>query len=377
MSHFSAFDHACMAEALRLAELGLFSTTPNPRVGCVIAKDNKIIGQGWHQRAGGPHAEVIALQEAGEAAEGATAYVTLEPCSHYGRTPPCADALIKAKIARVVVAMLDPNPLVYGRGCQKLRDNGVDLGIGLLSAEAAELNIGFISRINRHRPWVRLKAAASLDGRTALQNGKSQWITSSAARHDGHRWRARACAILTGVGTVRADNPMLNVRDVETERQPWRIVLDSHLEIPLTSRLLLEPGSPVLIATISQDHDRILALRALGAEVVVFPEKAGKVDLEALMSELGQRGINELHIEAGAKLNGALLTAGLVDEIVLYLAPCLLGNTALGLFDLPLLSDLSEKYQLNIQDVQQIGQDTRFLLRPLPHAQSKPTGSCD
>lgn len=366
MSHFSAFDHACMAEALRLAELGLFSTTPNPRVGCVIAKAGEIIGRGWHQRAGGPHAEVVALKEAGEAAEGATAYVTLEPCSHYGRTPPCADALIKAKIAHVVVAMLDPNPLVYGAGCQKLRDRGIDLEIGLLGEEAAELNLGFISRVNRHRPWVRIKAAASLDGRTALANGQSQWITSRAARLDGHYWRARACAILTGVGTVRADDPMLNVRDVVTERQPWRVVLDSHLEIPLTSRLLLEPGSPVLIATISQDHDRTLALRALGAEVLVLPEKEGKVDLEVLMNVLGQRGVNELHVEAGAKLNGALLAAGLVDEIVLYLAPCLLGNTALGLFELPLLSDLTEKYQLKIKDVQQIEQDTRFLLRPLP-----------
>lgn len=350
-----------MARALRLAERGLYSTTPNPRVGCVIVKDGRVVGEGWHHRAGEPHAEVHALHSADNAARGATAYVTLEPCSHHGRTPPCADALIGAGVSRVVAAMQDPNPQVAGRGLARIAEAGIVSECGLLEVEARELNIGFASRMTRGRPWLRMKVAASLDGKTALENGNSQWITGPAARQDGHRWRARACAILSGMGTVREDDPRLNVRGVDTSRQPLKVIVDSRLELSLRAKVLDDGG--VIVATASTDHMKAEALRHLGVEVLLLPDVDGRVDLSALLHELGRRGINELHVEGGFRLNGALLEAGLVDELLLYLAPCLIGDAARGMFNLPALVSLDGKQRLNIQDARTVGSDLRILAR--------------
>lgn len=358
---FTAADHAHMARALQLARQGLYTTSPNPRVGCVIVRDGVVVGEGWHVRAGEPHAEVHALRAAGEAARGATAYVTLEPCSHFGRTPPCADGLIAAGVARVVAAMTDPNPQVAGSGLAKLQAAGIAVQAGLMDAEARELNIGFVSRMSRGRPWVRLKTAASLDGKTALNNGLSQWITGPAARQDGHRWRARACAILTGIGTVRDDDPQLTVRGIDVERQPLRVVVDSRLETPLTAKVLA--GGNCLIFAATKNAERITALKATGAEIVVLPNAHGKVELPALLAELGRRGINELHVEAGFKLNGSLLHEGCVDELLIYQAPIILGDKAQGMFDLPELTDLAGKRQLKIIERRLLGDDLRILAR--------------
>jgi len=360
----SAADHEFMARALRLAELGLYSSTPNPRVGCVIVKDGVVVGEGWHRRAGEAHAEIHALQAAGDQARGATAYVTLEPCSHHGRTPPCADAMIAAGVSRVVAAMQDPNPQVSGRGLALLRNAGIVTDCGVLGSEAQELNIGFVSRMTRGRPWLRLKLATSLDGKTALENGASQWITGPEARQDGHRFRARACAILSGIGTVRDDDPLLNVRGVETERQPLKVVLDSRLELPLNAKLL--EGGGVLVACAIDDAARSAALRQRDAEVLCLPNPEGKVDLPELMMELGRRGINEVHVEGGSRLNGALLVAGLVDEFLIYLAPCLIGHAARGIFDMLALESLADKAQLSISDLRMLGPDVRILARPIP-----------
>lgn len=360
---FTADDYRLMAHALQLAERGLWTTSPNPRVGCVLARDREIVGEGWHEKAGQAHAEVHALRAAGELARGATAYVTLEPCSHTGRTPPCVEALIAAGVTRVVAAMSDPNPLVAGKGLAMLRAAGIATSSGLLENEAGELNMGFISRMTRGRPWLRLKAAASLDGKTALNNGLSQWITGPDARRDGHRWRARACAILTGFGTVRDDDPSLTVRDVETTRQPWRVIVDSRLETPVTAKILI--GGKVLIAAALDDPKKAEILRSTGAEVVFLPNPKGKVDLSKLMLELGRRGINELHVEAGSKLNGSLLREGLVDEFLFYFAPCLIGDDANGLFGLPALTTLADKQVLQVRDVRQIGPDIRLIARPI------------
>ncbi|WP_153132161.1 bifunctional diaminohydroxyphosphoribosylaminopyrimidine deaminase/5-amino-6-(5-phosphoribosylamino)uracil reductase RibD [Dechloromonas hortensis] len=359
---FSAVDHGMMARALQLAERGLWTTSPNPRVGCVLVRDGRVVGEGWHEKAGEPHAEVHALRAAGEQARGATAYVTLEPCSHHGRTPPCAEALIAAGVARVVAAMTDPNPLVAGQGLAMLQAAGIETASGLLENEARELNIGFVSRMTRGRPWLRLKTAASLDGKTALNNGVSQWITGPDARRDGHAWRARACAILTGIGTVRDDDPQLLVRDVETTRQPLRVVVDSRLETPLTARVL--QGGPVLIAGAVDNAEKAALLRSTGAEVLILPNAAGKVELKALLEALARRGINEVHAEAGFKLNGSLLREGLVDELLLYLAPCLIGHEASGLFNLPALTTLDGKHPLQIRDLRQVGADIRVIARP-------------
>lgn len=359
---FSAVDHGMMARALQLAERGLWTTSPNPRVGCVLVRDGRVVGEGWHEKAGEPHAEVHALRAAGEQARGATAYVTLEPCSHHGRTPPCAEALIDAGVARVVAAMTDPNPLVAGQGLAMLQAAGIETASGLLENEARELNIGFVSRMTRGRPWLRLKTAASLDGKTALSNGVSQWITGPDARRDGHAWRARACAILTGIGTVRDDDPQLLVRDVETTRQPLRVVVDSRLETPLTARIL--QGGPVLIAGAVDNAEKAALLRSTSAEVLILPNAAGKVELKALLEALAQRGINEVHAEAGFKLNGSLLREGLVDELLLYLAPCLIGHEASGLFNLPALTTLDGKHPLQIRDLRQVGADIRVIARP-------------
>ena len=351
-----------MARALRLAEFGLYSTAPNPRVGCVIVKDGQVVGEGWHRIAGEAHAEVRALQAAGARARGATAYVTLEPCSHHGRTPPCAEALVAAGVARVVAAMQDPNPKVSGRGLACLAAAGVRVECGLLEADARELNLGFVSRMTRERPWVRVKLAASLDGKTALENGASQWITGESARHDGHRWRARACAILCGMGTVLADDPQLSVRGIETPRQPLKVVVDNRLELPPTARML-DDGRTLLAAPLATDPARAEALRARGAEVLTLPAIAGRIDLAALLAELAQRGVNEVHVEGGPRLSGALLSAGLVDELLLYLAPSLLGDQACGLFSVPALTSLAEKQSLRWQDVRRVGDDLRILAR--------------
>jgi diaminohydroxyphosphoribosylaminopyrimidine deaminase/5-amino-6-(5-phosphoribosylamino)uracil reductase len=358
---FSAADHAFMARALQLAERGLYSTSPNPRVGCVLVRDGAIIGAGWHEKAGAPHAEINALRKVspGETARGATAYVTLEPCSHHGRTPPCADALIAAGVSRVIVAMQDPNPLVAGQGLARLRAAGIAVDCGLLENEARELNIGFVSRMTRGRPWLRLKIAASLDGKTALANGRSQWITGPDARRHAHGWRARSCAMLTGIGTVRDDNPRLNVRDIDTPRQPLRIVVDSRLEISPVAAILA--GGGCLIACAVDQPEKAAQLRALGAEIVVLPNSQGKVDLPALLQELGRRGINEVMAEAGLKLNGSLLREGCVDELLIYQAPVLLGDGARGMADFGSLSELAAAKRLNILECRPVGAD--FFIR--------------
>ena len=361
MSAFTAADHAHMARALRLAERGLYTTAPNPRVGCVISRDGQVVGEGWHVRAGEPHAEVHALRAAGERARGATAYVTLEPCSHHGRTPPCANALIDAGVVRVVAAMRDPNPQVSGGGISLLTLAGIQAEVGLLEAEARELNIGFIARMTRGRPWLRVKTASSLDGRTALLNGESKWITGAAARADVQAWRARACAILTGVGTVLADDPRMNVRDLDTPRQPLKIIVDSHLNTPPTAQIL-QGGA--LIVCAADDAAKRAALEAAGAQVLCIPGPQGRVGLAALIGALGQRGLNEIHVEAGATLNGALLDAGLVDEWIAYLAPLVMGDAARGVFALPPLGDMANRLPFKLLDSRHIGDDLRLTLRP-------------
>ena len=354
-----------MAQALQLAERGLYTATPNPRVGCVIVRDGAVVGEGWHEKAGGPHAEISALQAAGPRARGATAYVSLEPCHHHGRTPPCDEALIAAGVTRVVAALRDPDPRTAGQGMERIERTGIEVATGVLEDEARELNAGFVSRLTRGRPWTRMKIAASLDGKTALNNGKSQWITGEAARRDGHHWRARACAVLTGIGTVRDDNPQLTVREVATPRQPLRVVVDSRLETPLAARILA--GGGVLVACAVEDKTKIGQLRDQGAEVIVMPDlsnaAARKVDLPSLMQELGRREINELHVEAGHKLNGSLINEGCVDELLLYLAPCLLGDRARGMADLPELADLDGRRALEISEMRAVGGDIRIIAR--------------
>jgi diaminohydroxyphosphoribosylaminopyrimidine deaminase/5-amino-6-(5-phosphoribosylamino)uracil reductase len=369
----AAQDTIWMAQALRLAERGLYTTSPNPRVGCVLVREGGVVGEGWHERAGEPHAEVLALHAAGEAARGASAYVTLEPCSHDGRTPPCVNALIAAGIARVVAAVQDPNPQVAGQGIAKLRAAGIEVECGLMEAAARELNIGFFVRMTRGTPWLRSKIAMSLDGRTALANGASQWITGAAARQDVQHWRARSCAVLTGIGTVLADDPQLNVRESallsppltrggrEGLRQPLRVVVDSQLRLPLTARILL--GGNVAVYTATQDAEKIAALEKTGARVIVLPDANGRVDLNAVLRDLAARGCNEVLVEAGSALNGALLQAGLVDELLLYLAPQLLGDAARGMAQLGELSSLDQCVNLKWQDVRQIGNDLRITVK--------------
>lgn len=349
-----------MARALELAALGLFTATPNPRVGCVLVRDGVVVGEGWHRKAGEPHAEANALAAAGDKARGATAYVSLEPCSHFGRTPPCADALIRADVSRVVAAMRDPDPQGAGGGA-KIEAAGIRFVCGLMEDEARELNIGFVSRATRGRPWVRMKIAASLDGRTALANGQSQWITGPEARKDGHRWRARACAVLTGIGTIAADDPRLTVREVETPRQPLRVIVDSRLETPFTARIL--GGDAVLVFCAQDKAAERSALEAKGAEVVVLPNAHGKVELPEMLAALAARGINELHVEAGVKLNGSMVREGCVDEFLVYLAPALLGDTAQGMASLAAMTSLDERVPLEFRSVERVGPDLRILAR--------------
>lgn len=355
-------DYHYMREALALAGNGLYSTMPNPRVGCVVVKDSTIVGRGAHLRAGEPHAEVHALREAGALAHGADVYVTLEPCSHHGRTPPCADALVAAGVKRVFVAMQDPNPRVAGNGLARLQSQGIAVSSGLLEVEAKALNPGFISRMSRGRPFVRSKIAASLDGRTALANGISQWITGEEARADVQHWRARSCAVLTGTGTVLLDDPQMNVRDtgllaLKSGSQPLRVVVDSRLRTPPQARIL--QGGHALIAHASQDEARLVALQSAGADCIHLPADDGRVDLSKLLQALAGREINEVLVEAGQALNGALLQAGLIDEFIFYYAPLLLGSDARGMFALDAMTAMSQRIDLQLISVDRIGGDLR------------------
>lgn len=353
-----------MAHALRLAERGLYTTQPNPRVGCVIAHGDGVVGTGFHQRAGEPHAEVYALREAGERTRGATAYVTLEPCAHHGRTPPCADALVAAGVKRVVIASEDPFPQVDGRGMSLLRAAGVTVDAGLMREAARGLNVGFFSRIERGRPWVRVKLAMSLDGRTALASGESKWITGEAARADVQRWRARSSAILSGSGTVLADDPRLTVRLPEGEAfaPPLRVILDRQLRTPAGSHVL-DGSVPTLLlhgATASGVDERFARV-----ERIALAAPGDALDLHAMLALLAGRGCNEVHVEAGPTLCGALFAAGLADELLLYVAPLLLGDAARPLLQLPTLGDMARRWQLRVVDQRQLGMDWRLQLRPI------------
>jgi diaminohydroxyphosphoribosylaminopyrimidine deaminase/5-amino-6-(5-phosphoribosylamino)uracil reductase len=365
---FLVEDHRHMARALQLARFGLYSTPPNPAVGCVIVDGRgRVIGEGAHERAGEPHAEVHALRSAGAAARGATAYVSLEPCAHHGRTPPCADALLEAGVARVVAAMRDPNPDVAGGGLQKLAEAGVATACGLLEADARELNRGFVSRAERGRPWVTLKLAASLDGRTALANGASQWITGEAARADVQKLRARASAIVTGSGTVLADDPSLTVRDTALEmrgRQPLRVVLDAQLRTPPQARILSTDASTLVLTSSRAPADRIATLQARGAQVVTVDDAVSGLDLDAVLAQLAEERCNEVLVEAGATLAGAFVAAGLVDELVCYVAATVLGDAARPLLRLPVLEQLTERRRFRWLDVRAVGGDLRLTLRP-------------
>ncbi len=353
-------DAAWMGRALSLADGVMYTTSPNPRVGCVIVRDGQVLGEGATQPVGGPHAEVRALRDAqarGLSVEGATVYVTLEPCSHHGRTPPCVDALVAAAPARVVVATGDPNPRVNGEGLARLRAAGIAVTAGVCLDEALALNVGFVSRMSRGTPWLWAKMAASLDGRSALPNGRSQWITGEAARADGHHWRARSCAVLTGIGTVLADDPRLDVRHVATTRPPRKIVLDTHLRMPADARLL--DGTETWIFTAREDAGRAAELAARNARVIGLPDPDGRVDLPGVMRWLGRHDINEVHAEAGAVLTGALLEAGCVDELLVYMAPMLLGEGA-GMARLPLIEDLDQARRFHFVDVRGLGPDVRL-----------------
>lgn len=363
-----------IAQALALAAQSLLLTSPNPRVGCIITStDGQVLGLGHTQRAGGPHAEIMALRDAqaqGNSVQGATAYVTLEPCAHHGRTGPCCDALIAAGIKKVVSTNTDPNPLVAGQGFARLRAAGVEVEVlppdDPLAIQARELNIGFFSRMIRKKPWVRMKMAASLDGQTALQNGVSQWITSPEARTDGHAWRARACAVLTGIGTVLADNPKLDVRLVETPRQPHLVIVDSRLETPLDAALFIAERACYIYAAVPNDAQKS-ALEARGARVIYLPGKTpgtqGKVDLHAMLLDLAKREINELHVEAGHKLNGSLIRENLVDEFLVFLAPKLLG-LGQGMANFGPLTTLADAVNLKFHSIEQMGDDVRMVARP-------------
>jgi diaminohydroxyphosphoribosylaminopyrimidine deaminase / 5-amino-6-(5-phosphoribosylamino)uracil reductase len=358
---FSAVDHALMARALALGANGRATATPNPSVGCVIAKGGRVIGEGWHAKAGGPHAEAAALASCSESAEGATVYLTLEPCDHHGRTPPCSEALVAAKVARVVAAIEDPDPRTQGAGLRRIAAAGIRAETGLMAAEAREAHRGFIARVSRGRPWMRLKVAATFDGRTALANGKSQWITGEAARRDVHRLRADSCAVLTGIGTVQRDNPRLTVRDVPCTRQPLRALIDSRLDLAPDAALLA--GGNVLVITVSDDAARRRELEARGARVIVVAKEGAKADLAAAARALAAEGMNEVLVETGARLNGSLIRAGVVDEIVAYLAPSLFGDTGLGMFALPELAAVEDRACLVFREVRQVGDDLRVTAR--------------
>lgn len=362
-------DRRYMSEALRLARQGRYTTQPNPRVGCVIVKDDVIVGEGYHARAGGAHAEVVALKQAGHRAFGATAYVTLEPCAHHGRTPPCANELVIAGIKRVVAATEDANPLVAGKGVQILREAGIEVEVGLLGDEARALNAGFLRRINGGLPWVRLKAAMSLDGRTGMANGESKWITGPDARRDVQKWRALSSAVITGVGTVLADDPALTVRPEDWSEwcygdvvPPWRVVLDSEWRTPPTAQIFRTPGRVIVVGA-SEQPAREAALVAAGAEVWRLPGKNGRIDLKAVLQQLAAAGANEVLVEAGATVAGAFARAGLVDEYIVYMAPVVLGSSARPLLEWPLAS-IRDQRRFSISDTRMLGPDLRLVLKP-------------
>ena len=367
---YSAADQEWMSKALEQAQHSLYLSNPNPRVGCIIVREGKMIAQGHTQQVGGPHAEIQALADLrtkGLSAEGATVYVTLEPCSHTGRTPPCVDALIAAKPAKVFIAMQDPNPLVAGRGIERLKAAGIQVFCGLLEQEAEVLNRGFISRMTRGLPWVRLKIAASLDGKTALGNGQSQWITGPTARKDGHHWRAQACAIVTGVGTIKEDDPLLNVREVVTQRQPWKVIVDSKLESPASAKILKNLGSAKVIIMCGkldskEQQQKAGLFRDQGIEVTEMPNTQGKVDLPKMFAYLAQeREMNEVHVEAGFKLNGSMLREHCVDELLLYYAPFFIGD-GIGMANIAPLSHLDQRQDWQIIDQDVLGKDMRLRL---------------
>ena len=364
----TADDHRYMAQAIRLAGKGLYTTDPNPRVGCVLVQGQEVVGEGWHVRAGAGHAEVHALQAAADRAKGATAYVTLEPCSHHGRTPPCCEALIEAGVSRVVVAMPDPNPRVAGEGLARLQAAGIAVESGLLQTQAEALNPGFLMRMREGRPYVRAKLAMSLDGRTAMASGESQWITAAAARHDVHRLRARSSAIVTGIGTVLHDDPSLTVRLPDDAGQygelPLRVVLDSQLQMSPQAKMLSQSG-PVRVMTLNAETPKAETLRAAGAEVIQVAAKGSRIDLAAMLRQLAADERNEVLLEAGATLSGAMLQAGLVDELVIYMAPLLMGDSACGLLHLPGLENMADRIELEITDIRAVGHDWRITARAL------------
>ena len=364
---FSVLHQSLMQRALALAEKGRFTTHPNPRVGCVIAQGSHIVGEGYHLRCGEPHAEIFALKEAKRKAKGATVYVTLEPCAHFGKTPPCAEALIQAGVARVIVATQDPNPQVAGKGIAMLQEAGIKVSCGLLEKEARALNLGFLSRFEKNRPYIRLKYAQSLDGKIALNNGQSQWITGEVTRADVHRYRAQSSAILTGVNTILADNPLLNARidDIELFKQPERIILDSHLRTSLDARVITDETCHTILVTLEDTPHKDYPQHI---EIMRIPANTdGKIDLSILMTVLAQRGVNEIWTEAGSVLNSALLQEHLVDEIVVYQAPVILGNTAKDIFRLPEYTDLTQIPRWGLSSVKKMGDDIRIILR---HAES-------
>jgi len=355
-----------MSQAIRLAHRGFSTTHPNPRVGCVLVKDGQVVGEGWHERAGEPHAEIYALRAAGEAARGATAYVSLEPCSHHGKTPPCADALIAAGVSRVVAAMQDPNPRVAGQGLAKLAAAGIDTAVGLLEAEAEALNPGFCKRMRTGLPWVSSKLAMSLDGRTAMASGESRWITGPEARRDVHKRRAHSSAILTGIETVLMDDPAMTVRRegrTATDRQPARVVLDSRFRMPASAKILDQPGL-TLVLGLASEAKKAAALQAMGYEVRFLPAgPEDRVDLHAALELLGQMEFNEVLVEAGATLNGMLLRESVVDEWLVYMAPCILGDRGRGLFHLPGIEHMADRFELRLVETRQVGEDVRLTLR--------------
>ena len=354
-------DEYFMAKALELAARGLYSTAPNPRVGCVIVKNGYIVGEGWHVASGQAHAEVIAIKQAGAETSGATLYVTLEPCAHQGQTPPCVDAIINVGINRVFVSSRDPNPLVNGKGVERLKANGIKVFEGLLVEQSRELNIGFFKRMKSGKPWLRLKVAAGLDGKTALDNGKSQWITSEVAREDAHRWRARSCAVLTGVGTVVEDDPKLTVRHIETSRQPLKVVVDSQLRSPLSANIFKMPGAT--IATAVTNKKQLGPFIDQGVNVLVLPDTDGRVDLAALLIELADQQMNEVLVEAGINLHSAFLRRNLIDEMIIYYAPKFLGAQGKGMLFIDGLEKMDEVAERNIIDIKKFDKDFRVTVR--------------
>jgi len=366
MTTFSANDNEFMSRAIRLAKKGLYTTHPNPRVGCVITKDNTIVGEGWHKKSGEAHAEINALNQAGKLAQGAIAYVTLEPCCHTGKTPPCTTSLIKAGITRVVAAMQDPHEKVAGKGFEILQAAGIEVKVGLLEQQAQCLNPGFIKRMQHGRPFVRIKMAMSVDGRTAMASGESQWITSESARNDVQHWRAQSSAMLTGIGTILSDNPSLTVRqnneslDELAIDQPLCVILDSHLQLPVDAKVIQRPGK-ILVFTNSTEQQKVVSLEEVGVQVVHVNKSVNGLDLDQILAHLASIEINEVMIEAGATLAGSFIESGLVDELIIYMAPVLMGDQARALFHLPIIEKMSQKIQLNIKEIRQFGEDIRII----------------